>query len=51
MDLEIPADLRSGYGYPQITREDKERILGRNFAELMGIDVDVKRAQLTAAAA
>jgi predicted TIM-barrel fold metal-dependent hydrolase len=51
MDLEIPEDLRSGYGYPQITREDKELILGRNFAELMGIDLDAKRAQLAAAAA
>lgn len=51
MDLEIPEDLRSGYGYPQITREDKERILGRNFADLMGIDIDAKRAELYGAAA
>jgi predicted TIM-barrel fold metal-dependent hydrolase len=50
MELEIPEDLRDGYGYPQITREDKELILGRNFASLMGIDLDAKRQQLTAAA-
>jgi predicted TIM-barrel fold metal-dependent hydrolase len=46
MDLEIADDLRDGYGYPQITREDKERILGRNFAELMGIDIDARREAL-----
>jgi uncharacterized protein len=46
MDLEIPQDLRSGYGYPQVTHDDKERILGRNFAELMGIDIDAKRLEL-----
>jgi uncharacterized protein len=46
MDLEIPQDLRAGYGYPQITRFDKERILGRNFAELMGIDIDARRLEL-----
>lgn len=50
MDLEIPEDLRDGYGYPQITREDKELILGRNFAELMGIDIDARRAELAGAA-
>jgi uncharacterized protein len=38
LDLEIPEDLRVGYGYPQITREDRERILGRNFARLMGVE-------------
>ncbi len=48
MQLVIPEDLRSGYGYPQITREDKERILGRNFAELMGVDVEAKAAELAA---
>ncbi len=38
-DFEISEDLRVGYGYPQITREDKERILGGNFAELMKVDL------------
>ena len=46
MDLDIPPDLRDGYGYPQITREDKERILGRNFADVMGIDIDARRGAL-----
>jgi predicted TIM-barrel fold metal-dependent hydrolase len=49
MDLEIPEDLRSGFGYPQITREDKEAILGGNFAQMMGVDVAAKRAALAAA--
>jgi predicted TIM-barrel fold metal-dependent hydrolase len=46
MDMEIPRDLREGYGYPEITREDKELILGRNFAGLMGIDVEAKGKEL-----
>jgi predicted TIM-barrel fold metal-dependent hydrolase len=50
MEMEIPDDLREGYGMPQITREDKERILGLNFAELMGIDVEAKRRELAVAA-
>jgi len=51
MEFEIPEDLRRGYGYPQITREDKEKILGRNFARIMGIDIQAKRKQLATAAA
>lgn len=46
MDLEIPQDLRSGYGYPQITIEDKRKILGENFARVMGIDLVSKRREL-----
>jgi predicted TIM-barrel fold metal-dependent hydrolase len=48
MELEIPADLRSGYGYPQITLEDKRMILGENFAKLMGIDIPAKQRELAA---
>ena len=40
LELEIPEDLRSGYGYPQITHEDKRKILGENFARLMHIDLN-----------
>lgn len=47
MELEIPEDLRSGYGYPQITGEDKERILGLNFADLFDVDVEAKKLALT----
>lgn len=38
-DFEIPEDLRVGYAYPQITRRDKELILGGNFARLMGVQL------------
>jgi predicted TIM-barrel fold metal-dependent hydrolase len=38
-DFEIPEELRSGYGWPQITRADKELIMGGNFARLMGVDL------------
>jgi len=48
MDLEIPEDLRRWYGYPQITREDKEKILGKNFAALMGIDIEAKKKEFAA---
>jgi uncharacterized protein len=51
MDLQIPDDLSEGWAYPQLTWEDRERILGRNFAELMGIDIDARRRQLQDGAA
>jgi uncharacterized protein len=38
-DLQISDDLRDGYGYPQITREDKQAILGGNFARMLGLDL------------
>lgn len=44
--LEIPEDLRDGFGYPQITREDKAKILGLNFARLLGIDAEAKVEEL-----
>ena len=48
MRLEIPDDMQEGFGYPQITREDKELILGKNFARLMKIDVQAKLRELEA---
>jgi hypothetical protein len=50
MDLEIPEDLRRGYGYPQITLDDKRKILGENFARIMGIDIEEKKRELAVAA-
>lgn len=50
LDMTIADDLRDGYGYPQITRDDKERILGLNFARIMGLDVPAKLRELEAAA-
>jgi predicted TIM-barrel fold metal-dependent hydrolase len=46
MECEMPADLRDGFGYPDITREDRENILGRNFARLMGVDIEEKKREL-----
>jgi uncharacterized protein len=51
LELEIPDDLRVGYGYPQITADDKRKILGENFARLMHVDVDAKLVELRAAEA
>jgi uncharacterized protein len=48
LDFEIPEDLQDGYGYPQITREDKEKILGLNIARHLGIDVEAKKQELAA---
>lgn len=46
LDLEMPEDLRVGYGYPQITRDDKRKILGENFARVMGVDIEAKKREL-----
>lgn len=48
IELEIPEDLRKGYGYPQITRQDKELILGLNMARLYDVDVEAKKIELAA---
>lgn len=45
-ELEMPEDLQRNYGYPPITREDKEMILGKNMAQLMGIDIEAKKKEL-----
>jgi predicted TIM-barrel fold metal-dependent hydrolase len=51
MELEIPEDLQRGYGYPQITLDDKRKILGENFARLMDVDIGEKRRELGLAGA
>jgi predicted TIM-barrel fold metal-dependent hydrolase len=51
LELEIPEDLRDGYGYPQFTREDKEKFLGLNFARMLGIDVEAKKSELSGSVA
>jgi hypothetical protein len=47
VDLQMPEDLCEGYGYPQITHEDKRMILGGNMAGLLGIDVPTTIKQLS----
>jgi predicted TIM-barrel fold metal-dependent hydrolase len=51
MDMQISGDLQEGFGYPAITREDKEKILGLNFARVMGVDVEAKKKELGLVAA
>lgn len=46
MDLEMPDDLQDGFGYPQITHEDKRMILGGNITRLLGIDTEAKIKEL-----
>ncbi len=48
VDFDIPEDIRKGYGFPQITAEDKARILGLNLVEMFGIDVEAKKKELAA---
>ena len=45
-NLEMPDELQDKYGYPEITRDIKEDILGRAFANGMGIDIEVKKREL-----
>ena len=44
--LTIPMELTAGYGYPQITDEDKELIFGKNMARLYGLDVDATKNRI-----
>ena len=39
LDLQVPEEMQMGYGMPPMGLEDKKRILGLNFAEMLGIDV------------
>ena len=39
-------ELRRKRGAPEITREDRENILGKNFARLMGVDIEEKKREL-----
>jgi predicted TIM-barrel fold metal-dependent hydrolase len=40
----IPDEMCAEFGYPQITRQDKEKILGLNAARIYGIDLDAAKA-------
>ena len=45
-DLTMPDELQERYGYPDITRETKERVFGINFAEGLGVDLEAKKREL-----
>jgi len=42
----IPDELVKQYGYPQITDEDKRKILGENIARLFGINIEERMKKL-----
>lgn len=46
LNLEIPEDLRDGYGYPSFTASDYELIMGGNMARLLDIDITKKRLEI-----
>jgi predicted TIM-barrel fold metal-dependent hydrolase len=37
-DFQIPEDMREGYGYQEITDEDRRKMFGENLARLIGIE-------------
>ncbi len=45
-DMAMPEELQDRYGYPEVTDEIKAKVLGLNFAGLMGVDVPAKIAEL-----
>jgi predicted TIM-barrel fold metal-dependent hydrolase len=46
--LKMPDELRKKYGYPDLTDEVKNQILGLNAARVFGIDVKAKRQAIKA---
>lgn len=47
-EMRMPESLMEDYGFPEFTEEDKRKVLGLNFAKLMGVDVEAKQAELSA---
>lgn len=43
LGFSMPADIREGYDYPELTADTKRKILGENFCRLHGIDVQTAR--------
>jgi predicted TIM-barrel fold metal-dependent hydrolase len=44
-NFEMPADMVEGYGFPQLTDEIREKILGLNALRLLGLDAEELRAK------
>jgi predicted TIM-barrel fold metal-dependent hydrolase len=42
-EFQIPKDMQEGYGYPEITDEDRRKIFGENLGKLLGIDTSKRR--------
>ena len=45
-EMEIDEELQDKYGFPQVTEEDKRKVLGENQARLFGIDIEKKKIEL-----
>lgn len=39
-ELELPEYVMEKFGLEQLTREDKARLLGRNYADMLGLDIE-----------
>src|SRR5207253_1301503 len=46
MDFQMPEDLVEGFGYAELTHDVKGKILGENFARMMGIDLAAMNAAI-----
>ena len=46
-DFQMPQDLTDGYGYPQLTPEIKQKILGGNLARLHGMDIEAAKQKIS----
>lgn len=42
LSLQVPEELQDGYGMPPMELSDKQKILGLNFAKMMGIEVPAR---------
>jgi predicted TIM-barrel fold metal-dependent hydrolase len=46
-NLEMPAELVEGYGFPPLTPDVKRGMLGGNIARILGLDLDAMRRQFS----
>jgi uncharacterized protein len=49
-EAQMPEELQEGWGYPEITKEMKQKIFGENYAGLLGIDIEAKKRERAALA-
>jgi predicted TIM-barrel fold metal-dependent hydrolase len=45
-NFQFPKDMQEGYGYPQLTDDDRRKIFGENLAGLLGIDISKRRVKI-----
>ncbi|EHN12877.1 amidohydrolase 2 [Patulibacter medicamentivorans] len=41
-EMQFSDEMQDRWGYPEITRDIREKLFGRNFARIMGVDIDAK---------